>query len=76
MAAMNQSSNQTLRLVDRFLKIMKPSIMTTSVITGTFHDPHAGITIQVMNVTDDSIQFSVDFEDEADMVAPRGAKLR
>ena len=71
MAAMNQSSNQTWRLVDPVPENNETEHYDRqSVITGTFHDPHAGITIQVMNVTDDSIQFSVDFEDEADMVAP------
>lgn len=71
MAAMNQSSFQNWRLVDPVPENNETEHYDRqSVITGTFHDPHAGITIEVLNVTEDSIQFSVDFEDEVDMVVP------
>ena len=35
-----------------------------SVITDSFYDPYAGITIEVLSVSDDEIEFSVDFDDE------------
>ncbi|MGB0646534.1 MAG: hypothetical protein ACPGQS_05120, partial [Bradymonadia bacterium] len=35
-----------------------------SVITDSFYDPHAGITIEVLSVSDAQIEFSVDFDDE------------